>query len=99
MQVLGSLIRLPRDATGLPLPWWHRAPLGLQSRTHCFVSIIQRKKRPVGDIIVSVNSEMVTANKSLPGIISEYGPGDTVTLTILRNGAETDVDIVLEQVP
>lgn len=52
-----------------------------------------------GDIIVSVNDEAVTANKSLPGIIAEYGPGDSVTLTVLRNGAETDVDIVLERVP
>ncbi|MEA3248965.1 MAG: PDZ domain-containing protein [Patescibacteria group bacterium] len=52
-----------------------------------------------GDIIVSVNDEAVTTNKSLPGIISEYGPGDTITLTILRNGVELDVDIVLEQVP
>jgi serine protease DegQ len=52
-----------------------------------------------GDIITTVNGESVTSNKSLPSIISEYGPGDMVTLTILRNNVETDVDIVLEQVP
>jgi S1-C subfamily serine protease len=52
-----------------------------------------------GDIIVAVNDEAITANKSLPGVISEYGPGDAVTLSILRNNVEMDVDIVLEQVP
>jgi len=52
-----------------------------------------------GDVIVSVNEEAVTANKSLPELISEYDSGDTVTLTIARNGAEMDVDIVLERAP
>lgn len=52
-----------------------------------------------GDVIVSVNGEAVTSNKSLPGIIAEYRPGDTVSLGILRGGSEIIVNVVLEQVP
>lgn len=54
MQVLGDLIRLPDDPSSLPLPWWHRAPLGLQSETWCHLSIVASPRRPVGDLLISV---------------------------------------------
>lgn len=53
MQVLGDLIVLPKN-NDLPIPWWHRAPLGLQSKTWCFVALVHSKQRPVPDLIVSV---------------------------------------------
>jgi predicted amino acid-binding ACT domain protein len=53
MQVLGDLIKLP-DNNYIPLPWWHRAPLGFQSKTWCYVALVESKKRPVPDVIVSV---------------------------------------------
>jgi len=52
-----------------------------------------------GDVIVSVNDEAITANKSLPELIAEYGPGDKVALKIMRGGAEVAVEVVLEKVP
>lgn len=54
MQVLGSLIKLPERKDSLPLPWWHRSPLGFLHRTPVFVALVQTETRPVGDLIVSV---------------------------------------------
>ncbi len=53
MQVLGDLIKLP-DNHYLPLPWWHRAPVGLQSKTWCYIAIVESKTRPVPELIISV---------------------------------------------
>jgi hypothetical protein len=53
MQVLGDLILLPQHDSSLPLPWWHRAPLGLLHGTRVFVGLIE-SARPVGDLIISV---------------------------------------------
>lgn len=53
MQVLGDLVRLPSDASSLPLPWWQRAPLGFLHGTSVYVGLVQ-SNRPVGDIVVSV---------------------------------------------
>src|SRR5579863_1130127 len=54
MQVLGDLIQLPADLESLPLPWWHRAPLGLKNNTSVEVALLQTATRPLGDLIVSV---------------------------------------------
>lgn len=54
MQILGTLVELPEDPTSLPLPWWHRSPLGLLDTTPVFVALVETEKRPVGDLIVSV---------------------------------------------
>lgn len=51
--MLGDLVRLPKN-NDLPIPWWHRAPLGLQSGTWCFVALVRSQQRPVPDLIVSV---------------------------------------------
>ena len=53
MQVLGALIHLPGNGH-IPIPWWQRAPLGLQSQTWCYVALISSARRPVPDLIVSV---------------------------------------------
>lgn len=54
MQVLGSLLKLPEGTDDLPLPWWHRAPLGLMDGTSVFITLTHTTKRPVGDLLVSV---------------------------------------------
>ncbi len=53
MEVLGSLAKL-KSGTTLPIPWWHRAPLGLLHNTYVYIAIIKSETRPVGDIILSV---------------------------------------------
>src|SRR4051812_38278026 len=59
MQVLGDLIRLPLERTSLPLPWWHRAPLGLLNGTQVYVALVESgrvgpNQIPGPELIVSV---------------------------------------------
>ena len=51
------------------------------------------------DIITKVNDTTVGKNGSLANIIGEYKPGDTVQLTVLRDGKETAVNVTLEGYP
>lgn len=46
------LVKLRKGS--LPLPWYHRAPLGLLSGTNIHVVLQARHRRPFGDLIVSV---------------------------------------------
>ena len=52
-----------------------------------------------GDIIVSVDGEEIEDASDLPRIISRTDPGEEVTLGIVRNGEEMDVDVTLDQRP
>ena len=51
------------------------------------------------DIITKVNDAKVGKSGSLPNIIGEYKPGDTVQLTVLRDGKEMAVNVTLEGYP
>lgn len=48
-----------------------------------------------GDIITAVGSRLIADSDQLMDIINEYYAGDTVTLTVFRNGASVKVEIVL----
>jgi S1-C subfamily serine protease len=48
-----------------------------------------------GDIIIRAAGERVTRMDELVAIIRQHGPGDTMTVTVLRNGQEMDIDVVL----
>ena len=48
------------------------------------------------DIVTAVNGTKVGAAGSLSNLIGEYKPGDTVQLTVLREGNETVVNVTLE---
>ncbi len=53
----------------------------------------------VGDIVTAVNGEPVDQERTLRDRISAYEPGDVVTLTVLRAGASSDIEVTLgEQV-
>jgi hypothetical protein len=54
MHVLGDLLRLNEKSESLPLPWWHRAPLGLLHDTTIYVSLVEGTARGVGELVVSV---------------------------------------------
>lgn len=47
------------------------------------------------DIITAVNGVKVGASGSLSSLIGEYKPGDTVQLTVIRDGKEIAVNVVL----
>lgn len=78
MQVLGHLVKLTACRSSLPIPWWHRAPLGLLDGTHVHVGLVETG-RELGDIVVSVLDLKNAANTLIvracapdkPGVIAE----------------------------
>ncbi len=51
-----------------------------------------------GDVITWVNNQPINATNDLADLLAVYQPGDTVTLTYLRSGAEKSVEIKLGDV-
>ncbi|MEN8707258.1 MAG: trypsin-like peptidase domain-containing protein [Nocardioides marinisabuli] len=49
-----------------------------------------------GDVVVRVDDTMITGSDSLVATIRSYRPGDTVTLTFVRDGEEQSVDLELD---
>lgn len=49
-----------------------------------------------GDIITKVNGRTVGEHGGLTSLISEYAPGDTIQLVVLRQGKETMLTITLQ---
>ena len=49
-----------------------------------------------GDIITKVNDQAIDGDHPLDATLSLYAPGDTVTLTILRDGQTTTVQLQLD---
>ena len=49
-----------------------------------------------GDVIIRVDDTMITSSDSLVATIRSYRPGDTVTVTYLRDGEEQSVDLELD---
>ena len=47
------------------------------------------------DVITSVNGVEIGVSGSLSSLIGEYSVGDTVTLTIIRNGKTDDLELTL----
>lgn len=54
MQILGSMIRLDYEEVRVPVPWWHRAPLGFETGTQVYVSVTHPQAGRPGDLLVSV---------------------------------------------
>jgi S1-C subfamily serine protease len=52
-----------------------------------------------GDVITALNGEMIGANADLSMLVLSYGPGDTITLTVLRDGATLELDVTLGELP
>jgi S1-C subfamily serine protease len=50
----------------------------------------------LGDVILAVSGKRVTTVRELLAALSPFGVGDTVKLTVLRDGAKIDVDVALE---
>ena len=49
------------------------------------------------DIILTCNNEPLTEQKTIEDMLENASPGDNVTLTLLRDGKETDAKIKLEE--
>jgi S1-C subfamily serine protease len=55
--------------------------------------------RTGGDVIVAVNGQRLQAESDLAELISRQRPGQTVTLTVLRDGEEQEIEVALEPRP
>ncbi|MDE6103684.1 MAG: trypsin-like peptidase domain-containing protein [Oscillospiraceae bacterium] len=51
-----------------------------------------------GDIIIGVNGTAVSTADELSEKKNEFNAGDTITLTISRNGKDTDIQVTLQEV-
>jgi S1-C subfamily serine protease len=52
-----------------------------------------------GDVITAVNGEPIVDNSDLPRIVSRLNPGDNVTLDIVRDGDQQQLDLTLGERP
>jgi 2-alkenal reductase len=48
-----------------------------------------------GDIITSVNGQRVDASHTLDDILTQFKPGDQITVSVLRNGNTMDIKVTL----
>jgi Lon-like protease len=48
-----------------------------------------------GDVIIAVDGAPATTNAGLAAALAAHGPGDRVTVRVLRDGDEVDVPVVL----
>lgn len=52
-----------------------------------------------GDIIVKFDGQPVNEDNPLNSYINKKKPGDTVTLTVLRDGKEQQIKVTFEEAP
>ena len=52
-----------------------------------------------GDVITAIDGEPMTSMEELAGTVSQLAPGDEVTLTVLRDGEESQVTVTLAERP
>lgn len=51
------------------------------------------------DVIIKVNNQPVDADHGLASRLAQFNPGDSIELTIIRDGTEQKVKVVLEEYP
>ena len=52
-----------------------------------------------GDVITAIDGEQLSSMEQLAGIVSQGRPGDEVTLTVLRDGKESQLPVTLAERP
>jgi S1-C subfamily serine protease len=62
-------------------------------------SAAERAGLQEGDIITAINGTALDGNNSLRQLMLQYAPGDTVTLDVLRNGQQRQVEVTLGERP
>ena len=72
-------------------------PVGVYIREVSEMSAAERAGLVKGDIIVAFDGKTVTCADDLNAIKAEQTPGDTVEMTIDRNGKEMTIEIVIPQ--
>ena len=52
-----------------------------------------------GDVITAIDGKTITGMEDLISVVNAKQPGDTVTLTVLRDGSSHDVTVKLADRP
>ncbi|WP_127841484.1 S1C family serine protease [Actinomyces wuliandei] len=52
-----------------------------------------------GDVIVAIDGKTTAQDAALTGFVRQYSAGDTVTLTVIRDGSSRDVEVTLAERP
>lgn len=52
-----------------------------------------------GDVIIKINGQQIDQTTSLSSLVNKYNVGDTITLTIVRDGKEQDISVKLGVAP
>jgi serine protease Do len=63
------------------------------------VTIQGQQIRVGGDVIVALDGQSVPTIEDLKAVLLQYEPGQRVTLTLLREGEEIQVDVTLGERP
>lgn len=77
---------------------YYRIPQGICVRFVTPDSGAEKAGIKAGDIIIGVNGESITTMDELTAIKNSFSAGDTITVTIYRDGTNMDIDIVLSEV-
>ena len=72
-------------------------PVGVYVLEVSSMSAAERAGLQVGDIIVEFAGEKVETADDLNAVKAEQTPGDTVSVTVDRNGSEVTLDLVVPQ--
>ncbi len=91
LQIVGTSEGGPAAKSGLR--GWRI--LRQQVRRGPFVQSLQKQDREYADYIVAVDGKPVDSGNALIDAIETHKPGDTITLTILREGQPQQVDVTL----
>lgn len=52
-----------------------------------------------GDVITAIDGQAINRENNLASIISQHQPGDTITVTLQRDGGEQMLDVTLSEAP
>ncbi len=84
------------DITSI-MSMYYRLPQGVYVRFVTPESAAERAGIKAGDIVIGIEGEAITTMDELNEIKNRYSAGDTITLTIYRDGTNMDLDLTLDE--
>lgn len=97
---LAEAMDLGQDQTGVLIQTVTRGSpaeeAGLQGGDRTYRTADGQLIRVGGDVITAIDGDAVATSADLSAAIAAHGPGDEVTLTVLRGGDEVEVPVTLQ---
>jgi membrane-associated protease RseP (regulator of RpoE activity) len=97
----GATLTTPQGSEVPEWPWGNRRMPGLQGVNGATVTSVtsdspaEKAGIQVGDVITAVDGESVGTDNTLQALIGKHKPGDTVKITLQRQGADVNVTVKL----